>query len=318
MNVTDIPRGLVVCALAGIAALAGAETPSDRLELPPGQAVAELGSGSIYFVGNATVILRYGGITVLTDPNFLHKGDHVHLGYGLKSRRRTDPAIRFDQLPPIDFVLLSHYHGDHFDQLVEEKLARDVPIVTTPGSARRLEGKGFEHVRGLETWETLTITKATTTLRVTAMPGRHGPPVVAAALPDTMGSMLEFGASTAGERAFRLYISGDTLVHEDLEDIPRRYAGIDLALLHLGGTRVLGILVTMDATQGVEALRIIDPGRAIPIHYDDYDVFKSTLAEFQQAVRDAGLDGRVEYLARGDTYRFDVGPRATRPPTARP
>ena len=80
-----------------------------------------------------------------------------------------------------------------------------------------------------------------------------------------MGSMLEFGASNAGERAFRLYISGDTLVHEDLEDIPRRYAGIDLALLHLGGTRVLGILVTMDAAQGVEALRIIDPRRAIPI-----------------------------------------------------
>jgi L-ascorbate metabolism protein UlaG (beta-lactamase superfamily) len=133
-----------------------------------------------------------------------------------------------------------------------------------------------------------------------------------------MGSMLEFGASNAGERAFRLYISGDTLVHEDLEDIPRRYAGIDLALLHLGGTRVLGILVTMDAAQGVEALRIIDPRRAIPIHYDDYDVFESTLAEFQQAVRDAGLEGRVEYLARGDTYRFDVGPRTTRPPTARP
>lgn len=44
-----------------------------------------LATGSITFVGNATVIIRYGGLTILTDPNFLHRGDHVHLGYGLTS-----------------------------------------------------------------------------------------------------------------------------------------------------------------------------------------------------------------------------------------
>src|SRR5215210_2999771 len=40
-------------------------------------------SGAIFFVGNATVLIRYAGFTILTDPNFLHAGDHVHLGYGL-------------------------------------------------------------------------------------------------------------------------------------------------------------------------------------------------------------------------------------------
>ncbi|HEY9401563.1 MAG TPA: hypothetical protein VIQ24_02630, partial [Pyrinomonadaceae bacterium] len=49
-----------------------------------GGAVSDsFGSGSIFFVGTATVILRYAGFTILTDPNFLHAGDHVHLGYGL-------------------------------------------------------------------------------------------------------------------------------------------------------------------------------------------------------------------------------------------
>jgi hypothetical protein len=38
-------------------------------------------AGSVQFIGTATVLLRYGGLTILTDPNFLHKGDHVHLGY---------------------------------------------------------------------------------------------------------------------------------------------------------------------------------------------------------------------------------------------
>ena len=44
---------------------------------------------TVSFVGTATVILRYAGFTILTDPNFLHAGDHVHLGYGLTADGRT-------------------------------------------------------------------------------------------------------------------------------------------------------------------------------------------------------------------------------------
>jgi L-ascorbate metabolism protein UlaG (beta-lactamase superfamily) len=50
---------------------------------------------------------------------------------------------------------------------------------------------------------------------------------------------------------------------------------------------VLGIMVTMDAEQGVEVLRMVQPKRAIPIHYNDYDVFKSPLVDFQRAVEAA-------------------------------
>ena len=74
--------------------------------------------GSIFFVGNATVILHYAGFTILTDPNFLHRGDHVHLGHGMTAARRTDPALELEALPPIDFMVLSHMHEDHFDREV--------------------------------------------------------------------------------------------------------------------------------------------------------------------------------------------------------
>ena len=88
--------------------------------------------GSVFFVGTATVIIRYGGFTILTDPNFLHAGDHVHLGYGLRSRRLTNPAVEIEDLPPLDLVVLSHLHGDHFDRVAEAKLDKTLPIVTTP------------------------------------------------------------------------------------------------------------------------------------------------------------------------------------------
>jgi L-ascorbate metabolism protein UlaG (beta-lactamase superfamily) len=137
------------------------------------------------------------------------------------------------------------------------------------------------------------------------MPGTHAPGPLSAMLPPVMGSMLEF-RTTQEEIRLRLYISGDTLVHERLREIPRRYPEIDLALLHLGGTKVVGIMVTMDAEQGVEVIRIIDPRTAIPIHYNDYTVFKSRLEDFKRAVAEAGLEGRVHYLEHGDTYEFEV------------
>lgn len=62
----------------------------------------------------------------------------------------------------------------------------------------------------------------------------------------------------------------------------------------------------MDASQGVEAIRIINPREAIPIHYNDYTVFKSPLEDFKKAVEAAGFADRVKYLNHGDTYDFVV------------
>jgi L-ascorbate metabolism protein UlaG (beta-lactamase superfamily) len=273
------------------------------LDLPPSDDVSSSEMGSVQFIGTATTLIRYQGLSILTDPNFLHRGDHVHLGYGLRSKRLTDPAIDFDQLPPVDFVLLSHMHEDHFDRLVEERLPRQTPILTTCCAARTLRRRGFTAVYALRVWDYVTVRKGHVSLRVTSMPGTHGPMIVASALPDVMGSMLDF-RNERDARVYRMYISGDTLIHDELHEIPRRYKNIDLALLHLGGTRVLGILVTMDASQGIECLRIIQPEMAIPIHYNDYDVFKDPLENFVRAVERAGLQDKVRYLYHGESYAF--------------
>ncbi|USZ75955.1 MBL fold metallo-hydrolase [Halorussus vallis] len=275
------------------------------LELPPPDGDVDLASGSIFFVGNATVILRYAGFTVLTDPNFLHAGDHAHLGYGITTERLTDPAIDVEDLPPVDFVVLSHYHGDHFDHVVEEKLDRDLPVVTTRHAAEKLAEKGFRRTYPLETWDEIRIRKGDAELAVTATPGTHAPGVLSKALPPVMGSVLEFRRGDA-RPLVRLYVTGDTLLFEELAEIPNRYPDIDVALVHLGGTKLFGVLLTMDAEQGVEAVKLFDADTSIPIHYDDYDVFASPLSDFQRAVAEAGLGDRVAYLDRGDTYRFEV------------
>jgi L-ascorbate metabolism protein UlaG (beta-lactamase superfamily) len=275
------------------------------ITMPSDGPASDLTTGSIFFIGNATVLIRYAGFTILTDPTFIHRHEQVSLGYGLHTTRLTNPAVDISALPPLDLIVLSHFHGDHFDQVAEQELEKTLPIVTTPEAAQALGQRGFGHTYPLDTWTSMTVAKGNAHLRITAMPGRHGPPLADLVLPDVMGSLLEFQGPEAAP-LFRLYITGDTLVIDDLQEIPRRYPPIDLALLHLGGTRVLGILLTMDGKQGVQLMQIVAPQRVIPIHYNDYDVFTSPLADFQQEVQAAGLEERVHYLHHGDTYTFTV------------
>ncbi|PLN76235.1 beta-lactamase-like protein [Aspergillus taichungensis] len=295
-------------------------------------------NASLFFVGTATTIIEWAGIRIMTDPNFLHAGDHVHLGPGVSSMRRTNPALGLHELPRIDLVLLSHYHGDHFDQVVEASLRRDLPIITTPHAKSHLTRKGadsFTDVSALDPFESQmihiknTLGPRPSRLRVTGMPGKHVPEssvveylnATAHAIPPTNGWMLELGTEGSNEDetgfvcGYRIYITGDTLLVDDLKHIAQRYAGerINLMLAHLGGTTIpspslapLALLVTMDAEQGVRLIQLIQPDLTIPIHYDDYDVFASSLAEFKTEVERAGLENKVVYLDRKDRFDFAV------------
>ena len=256
------------------------------------------------FIGNATVLIEWGGLAILTDPNFIHRHEELELAPGVTAKRLHDPAMEIHELPPIHLVVLSHFHADHFDQVAERELPSDVRIFTPPSAVEPLESRGFTAVHGLETWSTEELTDGDHSVRVTALPGRHGPPVVDFFLPDVMGSLLELSGP---DGSLRVYISGDTLVFDDLHEIPRRYPDIDLGLFHLGGTVVAGLMLTMDGEQGVEAMRIIAPQTAVPIHFDDYDRFTSPLSDFLDAAAAAGLGDRIRVLERGAAMDLGAG-----------
>ncbi|KAJ9123905.1 hypothetical protein QFC22_000695 [Naganishia vaughanmartiniae] len=308
----------------------------------------------LLFVGTATCILEWAEtLTGLAFPFTLqlHAGDHVHLGPGVTGTRVTDPAFPIEELPPIDVVVLSHFHADHFDQLVQERLRKDLPIVTTKHAEEHLAeaSLGFTKVYGMDVWESTLIKvmndqassdsgrlDSVPCIRVTATPGKHIAGVIGAindailhAIPPTNGHILELGYHKGPEGgdvdkfnvSYRIYISGDTLMVDDLKEIPQRYPDIDLLLIHLGGTTIPGphaplLMVTMDGKQGIQLVQLISPKLTIPVHTDDYDVFllrkvvvegfQSPRSDFEKEVSKAGLDSKVLYLERGDVFEFGV------------
>jgi L-ascorbate metabolism protein UlaG (beta-lactamase superfamily) len=222
--------------------------------------------------------------------------DRAYVGMGLTTKRLTEPALSIQQLPELDFIVLSHHHGDHFDRIAARDLDHNVPVITEPRAARKLRRQGFRAPIALSTWQSQVVSRTDAEVRVTSLPGKHAPRPLGHLVPPVMGSLLDF--SRSGRRLLRMYVTGDTLMHGGIGAIAGRFPGIDLCLIHLGGTRIAGTLLTMDARQGVEALRIIAPREAIPLHYDDYTLFKSPLSEFRQAAAHAGVGTTVHYLDR--------------------
>jgi L-ascorbate metabolism protein UlaG (beta-lactamase superfamily) len=261
---------------------------------------ADFTEGDVYFIGNATTLIRFGGLTILTDPAFLHKGEHVYLGHGIWARREVEPACQIADLPPIDLVVLSHYHGDHFDDVAAQELDKKLPIVSTADAVGKLSALGFEQGYPLDTWESLVVRKGDATLKITAMPAKHAiEDAINELLMPVNGHLLDF--SRNGDH---LYLTGDTMLVDSLEEIPRRYPDIDLGLIHAGGTTFLLTVVTMTGEQAVKAVEITKPRTAIPIHYNDFSVFLSRLDDFKKAAEASTTSTKFVYLAHGETYTF--------------
>jgi len=95
----------------------------------------------VTWIGHATVLVQTQGLNILTDPVWSERASPVSFA---GPKRVREPGVRFQDLPPINLVLLSHNHYDHFDLATIERLwARDRPrIVTSLGNDTILAGRG--------------------------------------------------------------------------------------------------------------------------------------------------------------------------------
>lgn len=102
---------------------------------------------SASWIGHATVLLRTGGMNILTDPAM---GVRVGLGLGVLTggpARHIAPALLPHELPHLDLIAISHAHFDHLDVPTLARLSRKVPVVTAEGTSDLIRGLGFACVR---------------------------------------------------------------------------------------------------------------------------------------------------------------------------
>jgi L-ascorbate metabolism protein UlaG (beta-lactamase superfamily) len=126
-------------------------------ELRPGEAQTH-----VTYIGHATLLLRFGDVSVLTDPNFDEK-----LGFFLP--RVAAPGLRMSELPRIDAILLTHAHADHLSFRSLRALPSGIPIYAPSAVTRWLRRDGISMAHSIEPGEEIRIRH----LRVTAGTARH-------------------------------------------------------------------------------------------------------------------------------------------------
>ncbi|MCW3836584.1 MBL fold metallo-hydrolase [Sphingomonas canadensis] len=116
----------------------------DRVALTPARPPARVTGGEMLatWIGHATMLVQADGINILTDPIWSDTAGP----FGVGPRRVAEPGVRFDDLPRIDLVLVSHNHYDHLDLDTLRRLwQRDRPlIVTSLGNDAILRSAGIE------------------------------------------------------------------------------------------------------------------------------------------------------------------------------
>ncbi|WP_405793243.1 MBL fold metallo-hydrolase [Streptomyces sp. NBC_01506] len=256
------------------------------LPFEPGPLPAvDAGTVAITWAGHASWVIRIGGLTVLTDPVWSRR----ILG---TPARITPVGVRWEDLPPVDAVVISHNHYDHLDAPTLRKLPRRTPMFVPAGLARWCRRRGFTRVTELDWWEAAelpavdAIGTRTRTVRFDFVPAHHWSKRT---LTDTCRSLWGGWVLSDGTTGRRVYFAGDTGYGHWFKEIGRRHPGIDLALLPIGAYEPRWWLsdVHADPEEAVRACQDVGARNMAPMHWATFLLSAEPVLEPLERVRAA-------------------------------
>jgi N-acyl-phosphatidylethanolamine-hydrolysing phospholipase D len=217
---------------------------------------------TVTWIGHATVLVQLDGMNFLTDPTWASRSGPFSglVGVG----RYTPPAIAFDDLPRIDFVLISHDHYDHLDEPTVRHLAQvfNPRFVVPLGIKSWLADRGITNAVELNWGESVKIGPLT----VVCTPAQHGS---GRTLTD-QGRRLWASWAVLGSRRF--YFAGDTGYHHHFQDIGEALGPFDLAALPIGSytPRAIAKPVHLSPEEALQAWQDLRATRFLGVHWGTF------------------------------------------------
>jgi len=203
----------------------------------------------VSYLGHATTLIELDGARLLTDPLLRRRVAHL-----VRTSSPPDP-------PEIDAVLISHGHLDHLDLPSLERLARATPIVVPAGLGRLVRSRGFQSVSEVEAGDEIAVADVTVRATPADHPGRPAP----GRSPQAVGYAVLGSA--------RVYFAGDTDLFAGMAGLVEQ---LDIALLPIWGWGPSLGTGHLDPGRAAEALALLAPRLAVPIHWGTLRPFYRT------------------------------------------
>jgi L-ascorbate metabolism protein UlaG (beta-lactamase superfamily) len=264
---------------------------------------------SVTWIGHATALVQIGRSNVLTDPHFSERASPVQW---MGPKRWQPPAVRIEELPHIDVVLISHNHYDHLDENSVRALnaqAGGPPLFVVPlGVERWLASVGITNARALDWWESVEVKDVTVHLT----PVQHWSRRTLADTNTTLWGGFVVEGESRGKRR-RVFFSGDTgYSKQHFSDIGERFGGFDLALLPIGAYEPRWFMKAqhVDPEEAVMIHRDLRAKLSIGIHWGTFQLTDEPLdrpvADLAAARSRHGVERREFITLRhGETLRLD-------------
>ena len=234
------------------------------------------------WLGHSTVLLNFFGVTILTDP-VLFPRIGIRLPFlTVGPKRLTQPALTFDELPPIDLILLSHAHFDHLDTRTLHRFGKRTQVVTAPRTRDLLRWTRLREITELRWGETHQVSTARGDLLVRAFRVNH------------WGARLQYdnyrgyNGYLIERQGRRVLFSGDTALTNDFESL-RDGQPCDLAIMGIGAYQPW-IRSHCTPEQAVTMADMAEARFILPVHHQTFQLsfepFHEPIGRFATALRD--------------------------------
>jgi L-ascorbate metabolism protein UlaG (beta-lactamase superfamily) len=243
------------------------------------------GQVALTWIGHASFLVQFTNLNVLIDPNF------ANWLFLLKRVKRA--GLKLCDLPPIDLVLLTHAHFDHFNKRTLRQLPSPKLGVMPWGTGKLARGLGFDRIIELQWWESF----CHGDWKVTLTPCRHWG---ARFLHDDHRG---FGGFILEHQGRRVYHAGDSAYFEGFKEIGRRCRP-EIALLPIGAYLPEGFRnVHMGPDEAIKVFKDLRAQWLVPMHYGSFKLSFEEMDEpprwMKQLAHQHNLSHHLRFLEEG-------------------
>ena len=249
------------------------------------------GQSSLTWIGHASYLVRTGGRTILIDPLWSEQIPG-------RIRRLTAPGIRWEDLPPIDAVLISHNHYDHLDTPTVRRLPRATPVLCPAALGPWFARRQFTRVTELDWWEHTSVAG----IRFEFVPAHHWTRRGVFDLNRTLwgGWIMQAGDGPV------IYHAGDSAYGSRFAEIGARHAPIDVAMMPIGAFAPRWFMSSahQDPAGAVQATLDVGARRMAWMHWGTFVLSQEPMAEPARLTRQAW---QAAGLAEPDLWDLAIG-----------
>jgi len=245
---------------------------------------------------HATFLLTIDSTQILVDPMYMKKGHLPPIPSTLYLRKNPleDFPEPFPKLTEKDILLITHHHFDHFDKRAALEISKNIPVISPHNGAKRLHKIGFKNTSPM-------LPGQESVLRdfcFHALPVKHSKRFEKLLYKPGLGYVIQHSGRN-------IYISGDTILFEELMDRLKEYP-LNMAILYGGGARipVLG-RHTLSHREILSMILDLCPRQSAVIHLNALNHCREDRSTLQKLLDNSPSDSKVILPLPGEEYTWD-------------